>query len=88
MICALALKRPSARPPEGPLTEMLPTRNARGRKPECRAAGSGDHCHLTANQIRRQARQAVILIFSPVIDDRDVLALNVAGEKDQADVAD
>jgi hypothetical protein len=26
----VALKRPSARPSEGPLTEMLPTRNARG----------------------------------------------------------
>ena len=38
-----------------------------------------DHGHTTANQIGHQRRQAIVLAFQPVVLDRHVLALDVAG---------
>ena len=42
-------------------------------------AGRGDHSHLSANQIGHQCRQAIVLTLQPVVLDRHVLALDVAG---------
>ena len=39
----------------------------------------GDHGDLPANQIGRQCRQPIELIFRPAVFDRDVLALDIAG---------
>jgi hypothetical protein len=42
-------------------------------------SGRSDHRHATANQLRHQRRQAIILSFQPVVIDRHVLAIGVAG---------
>ena len=39
----------------------------------------GDHGDLPANQIGRQRRQSIDLIFGPAVYDRHVLALDIAG---------
>lgn len=44
-----------------------------------RRAGSGDHRDLTLDQIRRQRRQAVVLVLRPPIFDRHVAAIHVTG---------
>ena len=42
-------------------------------------AGRGDDGHLSADQISHQRRQAIVLALQPVVLDRHVLALDVAG---------
>ena len=42
-------------------------------------ADGGDHGDLPANQIGRQRRQPIELIFGPAVFDRHVLALDIAG---------
>jgi hypothetical protein len=44
-----------------------------------RVGGRGDHGHLAADQIGHQCRQAVVLSFQPVVLDRYVLPVDVAG---------
>src|SRR5262245_17838284 len=41
--------------------------------------GRGDDHDITTNQIGRQRRQSVVLVFCPAILDRHVLTLDVAG---------
>ena len=43
------------------------------------AAGRGDDGHTTADQVGHQRRQAIVLALQPVVLDRHVLALDVAG---------
>ena len=43
------------------------------------AAGRGDDGHTTADQVSHQRRQAIVLALQPVVLDRHVLALDVAG---------
>ena len=38
-----------------------------------------DQCNLAANQIGRQLRKSIGLIFGKTVDDRHVLALGIAG---------
>jgi hypothetical protein len=42
----------------------------------------GDHCHLTAYQTSYEVRQSIILILRPVVFDRHILALGIAGFAD------
>ena len=44
-----------------------------------RVAGRGDHGHPAADQISHQCRQAIVLALQPVVLDRHVLAVDVAG---------
>ena len=44
-----------------------------------RAAGRGNYGHSPADQIRRQRRHAIVLALQPVVLDRHVVALDVAG---------
>src|SRR5262249_4568908 len=56
-----------------------------GNRPGCRlcrqrhsrTSERGDHCNLPANQVGRQRRQSIDLIFAPAVYDRDVLALDI-----------
>ena len=41
-------------------------------------SGRGDHHDLAANQIGRKFRQSVVLIFGQSVNDRHVLALDIA----------
>src|SRR6516162_11341491 len=41
--------------------------------------GCGDHGHSLADEVSQQFRQAIVFAFQPVILDRHVLALDVAG---------
>ena len=50
-----------------------------GRERSRRAAGRGDDGHTTADQVSHQRRQAIVLALQPVVLDRHVLALDVAG---------
>ena len=43
-----------------------------------RSRGRGDHGDLATNQVGRQRRQPIVLNLGPTVDDRDVLALDVA----------
>ena len=57
-------------------------RDRRGRsfgRDRSAAAGRGDHGHTTADQVSHQRRQAIVLALQPVVLDRHVLALDVAG---------
>src|SRR5262245_38734451 len=49
-----------------------------GRQRHSRTSERGDHCNLPANQVGRQRRQSIDLIFAPAVYDRDVLALDIA----------
>src|SRR5262245_19962422 len=42
-------------------------------------AGRCDHCDLAANQIGRHLRKPIVLIFGESVDNRDILALDIAG---------
>src|SRR5262249_42497432 len=56
-------------------------RNSRGRRLRRASrhnADCGDYCHLTANQIGRQRRRAVILTVRPAIFHPNVLTLDIA----------
>src|SRR5206468_285814 len=44
-----------------------------------RSAGRGDHCDTAADQIGRKRRQPGVVVVSPAILDRDVLALDISG---------
>ena len=50
-----------------------------GRERRSEVPARGDHGHLTANQIGRQRRQAIVLTLRPAVFDRHVLALDIAG---------
>ena len=50
-----------------------------GRERSGNAARRGDHGYLSADQISRQRRQAIVVAFQPVILDPDVLAVDGAG---------
>ena len=50
-----------------------------GRERSGRAAGRGDHGHLSADQIGNQRRQAIVVALQPVVLDRYVLTFDVAG---------
>jgi hypothetical protein len=39
----------------------------------------GNHSHLSANQIGHQCRKAIVLAFDPMVFDRYVSAIDVAG---------
>jgi hypothetical protein len=55
-------------------------RNRRGCRLGCKcrgAAGRGNHGDLSANQLRRQHRQPIVLPLRPAVFDRDVLALDI-----------
>jgi hypothetical protein len=41
--------------------------------------GSRDHRNATANQVGHQSRDAIELPIQPMVLDRDVMALDVAG---------
>src|SRR5262249_9264416 len=49
-----------------------------GRRRHSRTSERGDHRNLPANQVGRQRRQSIDLIFAPAVYDRDVLALDIA----------
>ena len=38
-----------------------------------------NHGHLSANQIGRQCRQSIVLVFCPTVFDRHVAAFDIAG---------
>ena len=42
-------------------------------------AGRGDNGHATADEVGHERRQAIVLALQPVVLDRHVLALDVAG---------
>ena len=50
-----------------------------GRERAEAVAGRGDHGHVTADQVGHECRQAIVLTLQPVVLDRHVLALDVAG---------
>jgi hypothetical protein len=50
-----------------------------GRDRSERTGGRRDHGHTTADQVSHQRRQVIELAFQPVVLDRHVLALDVAG---------
>jgi hypothetical protein len=50
-----------------------------GRERSGRASRRGDYGHLSADQIGHQCRQAVVWALQPVVLDRHVLAVDVAG---------
>ena len=57
-------------------------RDRRGRgfgRDRSGAHGRGDHGHTTADQVSHQRRQAIVLALQPVVLDRHVLALDIAG---------
>ena len=57
-------------------------RDRRGRsfgRKRSRIGGRGDHGHATADEVGHERRQAIVLALQPVVLDRHVLALDVAG---------
>ena len=48
-----------------------------GRDRSHRAGWRGDHGHTTADQVRYQRRQAIVLTLQPVVLDRYVPALDI-----------
>ena len=58
-------------------------RNGRSRRlrrySRWRTAARDDHSHLTANQIRRQVPEPIVLAFRPAVFDRYILPLDVTG---------
>jgi hypothetical protein len=43
----------------------------------CRVAAGYDYGALTANEIGRQFRQPIVLVFRPAVFDRKVLSLSI-----------
>src|SRR5262245_13010608 len=50
-----------------------------GRKRSRGVAGRGDNVHAASDEVRHQRRQATVLSFKPMVLDRYVLTLDIAG---------
>src|SRR5262245_16390183 len=50
-----------------------------GRKRRRGVAGRGDNVHATSDEVRHQRRQATVLALKPMVLDRYVLTLDIAG---------
>src|SRR5262245_47379414 len=51
-----------------------------GRKRSRGVAGRGDNVHAASDEVRHQRRQATVLALKPMVLDRYVLTLDIAGQ--------
>src|SRR6478735_10918426 len=55
-----------------------------GRKRSRGVAGRGDYSHAAADEVGHQRRQAIVLALEPMVLDRHVLTLDIAGFTERA----